>query len=169
MGKVQPQFFNGSPGAVSRAVDDIIISVRNAGGTDIPFGAPVFMTNNGAAPFNTASPQDFSAFLGFAVRVADKTPDVYPTAQFGNAGNSQNGVWHPGDVMEVLVRGSIAVPTLTAGSPGGAVYLRKNDGQLTPLAGSEGSTVLLENVRIRKPRSTACACSEVVVNKRNII
>lgn len=168
MGKVQDQFYNGSPGAVSRSLDDVIISIRNAGGTDIPFGAPVFMTNSGAVPFNTSSPQDFSTFLGFAVRVADKTPDAYPNAQFGNDSAAQNGVWKAGDVMEVLVRGCIAVPVAMSGQQGLPLYLRKADGELTPLAGQEGTTILLENVRIRKPRSAQCTCCEAVVNKRNI-
>ena len=169
MGKVQDQFYNGSPGAVSRSLDDVIISIKNAGGTDIPFGAPVFMTNNGAVPFNTASPQDFSTFLGFAVRVADKTPDVYPNAQFGNASNTQNGVWRAGDVMEVLVRGGVCLPLATTGVRGGKVYIRKSDGKLTATAGSSGATVELENVRIRNPRDSASNCCEAIVNKRNII
>ena len=106
MGKVQARFGNGFAGAVSRSIDDIIISVRNAGSVDIPFGAPVFMTSDGAVPFDISDPQDFTTFLGFAVRVADKTPDEYPSGQFGTP---PQGVLHPGDVMEVLVRGSIAV------------------------------------------------------------
>lgn len=169
MGKVLEQFSSGSPGAVTRSADEIIISVKNAGGADIPFGAPVFMTNNGAVPFSTASPQDFSTFLGFAVRVADKTPDAYPNAQFNLPEDTRQGSWKADDLMEVLVRGSVAVPVAIAGQPGQPLYVKKSDGSLTPLAGTEGSTVLLENVRIRKARSAAGTCSEVVVNKRNIL
>ena len=83
MGKVQKGFGNGSPGAVSRSVDEVVISVKNASEAEIPFGAPVFLSGSGAAPFSVSAPQDFSSFLGFAVRVADKTPDVYPSGQFG--------------------------------------------------------------------------------------
>ena len=166
MGKVQEAFGIGSPGAVSRSIDDIIISVKNAGSADIPFGAPVFMTTGGAVPFNTASPQEFAAFLGFAVRIADKTPDTYPLGQFGDP---PAGVWHPGDVMEVLVRGGIAVTLAANGMSGGKVYIRKSDGKLTPEAGESGTTVLLENVRIRNPRNTYSPCAEVIVNERNII
>lgn len=169
MGKVLEQFSSGFPGAISRSVDEIVISVKNAGGTDIPFGAPVFMTNNGAVPFNTSSPQDFSTFLGFAVRVESKTPDVYPSGQFSNPANTQQGSWKANDVMEVLVRGSIAVPVAIAGQPGQPLYIKKSDGSLTPLAGTEGSTVLLQNVRIRKARAAAGTCSEVLVNERNIL
>jgi len=55
-----------------------VISIRNASDKDIAFGAPVFLGDDGAEPFSTANPQDFTTFLGFAVRVADKTPDTYP-------------------------------------------------------------------------------------------
>lgn len=166
MGKVQSVFGNGSPGAVSRSADDIVISVKNAGTTDIPFGAPVFMTPDGAMPFNTADPQDFGSFLGFAVRIADKTPETYPRDQSGEA---QAGVWRPGDVMEVLVRGGISVPLSASGSAGGEVYIRRSDGALTGMAGQSGTTVLLENVRIRNPQRSGECCAEVTVNSRNSI
>lgn len=166
MGKVQDAFGCGSPGAVSRSVDEIVISVRNASDADVPFGAPVFLSGSGAVPFSVSSPQDFSAFLGFAVRIADKTPDVYPSGQFGDP---PEGAWKPGDVMEVLVRGGIALKTVTGGTAGGRLYIRKSDGALTSEAGESGTTVLLENVRIRNPRNTYGPCCEAVVNKRNIL
>ena len=166
MGKVQEVFGNGSPGAVSRSVDEIVISVKNGSDAEIPFGAPVFLSGSGAVPFSLSAPQDFAAFLGFAVRVADKTPDTYPAGQFSDA---PEGAWKPGDVMEVLVRGSITVKTATNGTAGGKLYLRKSDGQLTSEAGEAGTTVLLENVRIRNPRNAWGPCCEAVVNRRNII
>ena len=166
MGKVQERFGNGSPGAIARSVDDIVISVRNAGDTDIPFGAPVFLGTDGAVPFSTADPQDFETFLGFAVRIADMTPDTYPRDQ---SGENQAGAWHSGDVMEVLVRGGVTVPMSTSGQRGGKVYLRKSDGKLTSSAGAAGATVLLENVRIRNPRETGGSCAELVVNRRSIL
>ena len=166
MGKVIERFSNGVAGAISRSVDDIVISVKNAGETDIPFGAPVFLGDNGAEPFNTASPQDFTTFLGFAVRVADKTPDTYPQDQ---SGGEQAGTWKPGDVMEVLVRGGITVELAAGGETGDPVYLRKSDGALTAVSGQEGTTVLLENVRIRRPAGAGGRNTEVTVNKRNLI
>ena len=170
MGKVLNAFGYGYPGAVTRSVDDIVISVRNASETDIPFGAPVFMTENGAVPFDLESPQEFAGFLGFAVRVADKTPDAYPTGQFNDAGNNgETGAWKAGDLMEVLVRGTIALASTVSGTRGGKLYIRKSDGKLTPEAGESGTTVLLENVRIRNPRNTYSPCAEVIVNERNII
>ena len=164
MGKVIERFSNGVVGAISRSVDDIVISVKNAGETDIPFGVPVFLTSGGAVAFNPANPQDFDTFLGFTVRIADKTPDSYPQDQ---SGALQAGAWKPGDVMEVLVRGGIAVPMGASGEQGGKVYIRKSDGALTVAAGQSGTTVLLENVHIRKPGVTGYA--EVVVNSRNVL
>ena len=166
MGKVIERFSNGVAGAISRSVDDIVISVKNAGETDIPFGVPVFLTSGGAVAFNPADPQDFDAFLGFAVRIADKTPDSYPQDQ---AGTPQAGSWKPGDVMEVLVRGGIVVPMSASGRQGGKVYIRKNDGALTADAGQSGTTVLLENVRIRNPQGFGGTVAEVIVNSRNLI
>ncbi len=170
MGKVQNGFGNGAPGAVSRSIDNIIISIKNASGGDIAFGAPVFMTENGAVPFSIDSPQDFTTFLGFAVRVADKTPDTYPVGQFNDGGSEgEVGKWKSGDVMEVLVRGSVAIGLTATGTPGGNVYIRKSDGKLTASAGASGSSVLLENVRIRRSRDAFSPCCEAVVNKRNIL
>ena len=166
MGKVQEHFSNGSPGAISRSVDDIVISVRNASDGDIPFGEPVFLGGLGAVPFDVSDPQEFETFLGFTVRIPDKTPDTYPRGQFNDP---PQGAWHAGDVMEVLVRGSIAVPLAVPGSTGGNVYIRKSDGRLTPVAGSSGSAVLLENVRIRRPRDAYGVVAELIVNKRNIL
>ena len=165
MGKVQSLFGNGNAGAVSRSMDDIIISVKNAGSADIPFGAPVFMTTDGAVPFNLTTPQDFGSFLGFVVRVADKTPDTYPAGQFSDP---PAGVWHAGDVMEVLVRGTVALPLNATGTKGGKVYIVKSSGVLTPTAGESGTTVELQNVRIRNPKDGS-GCCEAVVNERNLI
>ena len=146
MGKVLKEYYNGCPGAVSRSVDEVVISVKNAGGTDVPFGAPVFLTSAGAVPFNPESPQDFGSFLGFAVRVADMTPDAYPSGQDFTRNTvsvpGSQGAWKAGDVMEVLVRGGVVVSMLTAGQTGGNVYIRRSDGKLTPAAGAEGSTLL---------------------------
>ena len=166
MGKVLNAFGNGSPGTISRSVDDIVISVRNASDGDIPFGAPVFLSGDGAVPFSTASPQDYDSFLGFAVRIADKTPDTYPQDQ---SGNLQAGCWKPGDVMEVLVRGAVTVPMAVSANRGSEIYLRKADGKLVASPGATGSTIELTNVKLRNARDTTSGCAEVIVNKRNII
>lgn len=166
MGKVQNAFGYGTPGTPTRSEDTIIISVRNASDGDIAYGTPVFMNDNGAEPFSTTVPQEFATFLGFTVNPKDKTPDSYPRGQFNDP---PRGTWHAGDVMEVLVRGSIAIETSVSGTAGGKLYIRKADGKIVTSAGASGTTVLLENVRIRRPRTGWTSCCEAIVNKRNIL
>ena len=50
MGKVLSRFTNGFTGAVSRSIDNIVISMGNASGGEIPFGAPVFLQAAVKAP-----------------------------------------------------------------------------------------------------------------------
>ena len=167
MGKVLSAFGNGFPGEVTRAVDNVIISLKNAGSEDIPFGAPVFISSDrsGAVPFDTDTPQEFSDFLGFAVRVADKTPETYPGGPFDE---QPQDVWKPGDVMEILVRGSIAVKMSGTARRAGYAYIRKTDGVLSANAGSEGSTVQLQNVRVRNSRAGSSGCVEIGILTRNL-
>jgi len=166
MGKVLTAFRNGYPGAISRAVDDIVISLANAGAEDIPFGAPVFLSadRKGVVPFSTDSPQDYSSFVGFAVRSAAKTPDTYPGGAFADP---PRAAWKPGDPVDILVRGCIALAVTSVGQRGGNLYIVKADGKLTPSAGEEGTTVLLENVKIRTPKD-ASGCCEAVVTERKL-
>ena len=159
MGKVL-KFQNGFPGTVSRSVDDVIISLKNAGSAAIPFGAPVFMNSagNGIEPFNTSSAQAFTAFVGFAVRAADKTPATV---------GANEGNWAAGELAEILVRGSMVVSIAGANKRGMPVYIKKSDGSLTTTAGSEGTTVELTNVKVRTPRDSS-GKAEIVVTSRNI-
>ncbi len=166
MGKVQNLFGYGTAGTPTRSEDTIIISVRNATDSDIPYGAPVFINDDGAEPFSITTPQDFSTFIGFAINPKAKTPDTYPRGQFNDP---QQGSWHAGDVMEVLVRGSIALATTISGAQGSKLYIRKTDGKLVTSVGASGTTLLLENVRIRRPRTGWTACCEAIVNKRNVL
>jgi len=173
MGKVLSSFDIGWPGAISRSVDDIVVSLKNGGSAAIPFGAPVFLTadGEGVVGYNpNASPaQTFASFVGFAVRSAGKTPDTYPARQdMSSIRNDQSGAWNPGEVVEVLVRGTIAVETTVGFLAGGNVYLRKEDGALVPEAGQEGTTILLENVKMRTPQENYRPCSEVLITMRNI-
>ena len=82
MGKVLSRFSNGFTGAVSRSIDNVIISMRNASGGEIPFGAPVFLTpgENACRTFS-ADTATAGMFLGFAVRAAVKAPDVYGSSE----------------------------------------------------------------------------------------
>ena len=172
MGKILSKFDHGWPGTVYRAVDAVIVSLKNAGNAEIAFGAPVFMTDDGdgVVGFITNGSQTFARFVGFAVRPGSKTPATYPTTQDMSTGLNQNqqGVWKPGEVIEVLVRGCIAVKAYAGFSAGGKVYIRKSDGMLVSSAGSSGTTVELENVRIKRPQLGSGSSSEVVVTERNI-
>ena len=173
MGKVLSNFDIGWPGAISRSVDDIVVSLRNAGSDPIPFGAPVFLVADGegvvAYDPNASPAHTFASFVGFAIRVAGKTPDTYPARQdMSSIRNDQSGAWNPKEPVEVLVRGTIAVATSVGFLPGGNVYLRKEDGALVPEAGQSGTTILLENVKMRTPQGNNRPCSEVLVTTRNI-
>jgi hypothetical protein len=173
MGKVLSTFDIGWPGAISRSVDDIVVSLKNGGTAAIPFGAPVFLTADGegvvAYDPNASPAQTFASFVGFAVRVANKTPDTYPAGQdMSSIRNDQSGAWNPKEPVEVLVRGTIAVATSVGFLPGGNVYLRKEDGALVPEAGASGTTILLENVKMRTPQGNNRPCSELLITTRNI-
>ena len=175
MGKVISSFDLGWPGAISRSVDDIVVSLKNKGEDPIPFGVPVFLSNDGTGVVafsdtnSGGTPQDFEKFVGFTVRSGSKTPDTYPQQQDLNAfSGDQEGAWNPGEVVEVLVRGCIAALSVAGFTPGCKVYIRKTDGSIVPTAGSEGSTVLLENVRCRRNQTGNGACNEFVITKRNI-
>ena len=173
MGKVLSTFDIGWPGAISRSVDDIVVSLKNGGTAAITFGAPVFLTadGEGVVAYNPdASPaQTFASFVGFAIRAASKTPDTYPIQQdMSSIHSNQSGVWNPKEPVEVLVRGTIAAETSVGFLPGGDVYLRVSDGALVPEAGEEGETFLLENVKMRTPQGNNRPCSELLITTRNI-
>ena len=167
MGKVLGSYTNGFPGTPSRTADEIIITIQNGSSNVIPFGAPVFLkTDGGAEGFDIDYPQSMDEFLGFAVRVPDKTPDTAVTGQ--NQANPLGG-WRAGETMEVLVRGAVTVTMGEAANRGSQVFLRKSDGKLMATPGSSGSSFELTNVRLRNSGDTSGNCAEVIVNKRNII
>ena len=69
MGKVLASISNGFPGTVSRSIDNVIISLKNNSGGEIPFGAPVFLqSGQGACQVFDADTSTEEAFLGFTVR-----------------------------------------------------------------------------------------------------
>ena len=166
MGKVLSQFQHGFEGQISRAVDDIVISLKNGSEEDIPFGKPVFLmpgNNNCVQGYNSSSVSDASRFLGFAVRAADKIPDTVATQNTGSP-----AAYHPGDPVDILVRGSMVVATVTNAILGQPVYVRISDGKLTTAAGSAGTTILLPNVSVRGPRDGQNHM-EIVVTGRNLL
>ncbi|MCR5371506.1 MAG: hypothetical protein K6E83_12445 [Clostridium sp.] len=160
MGKVLGRFTNGYTGAASRSIDNIIVAFKNASEEDIPFGAPVFLKDGEASclPFAAAT-STAEAFLGFAVRVPDKTPEVY---------GSNEAVFKAGDLAEVLVRGSAVLQFGGAVTPGSSVYIRKSDGVLVTEAGESGTTLQIPNATVRSA-SDSQFHAEVVLTKRNIM
>ena len=160
MGKVIRAFTNGFSGAVSRSVDNVIISMKNGSGTAIPFGAPVFLNtaDNSCRGF-AADTSTAANFLGFAVRAADKTPDTY---------GSSEAVFAASDPVDILVRGSTVLRFANNAAPGAGVYIRKSDGVLVTNPGTEGSTVQLPNVTVRTARDENDR-AEVVITKRNLM
>ena len=160
MGEVLFNFENGFPGAVSRSIDNIIVSLRNATSDPIPFGAPVFLASGGKACSGFVSGTSTAEkFLGFAVRAADKTPLEY---------GSSRAAFEPGDPVDVLVRGSTVLHFAGFAMPGSDVYIRVADGELVTSAGASGSTLQLPNVTVRTT-GDASNCAEVVVKTRNAL
>ena len=66
MGKVLGTFTNGFTGAVSRSIDNIIVSMKNGSGGEIPFGAPVFLAH-GENACRTFDAQDSAAVARYGV------------------------------------------------------------------------------------------------------
>ena len=165
MGKVLSKFSNGWAGSVSRQKDDVIVAVKNVGQTAVKPGEPVFLYNGvtpaGVRGFISGTTTD-AEFAGFAVRVPDKTPETW--------GDSQNiAEWKPGDVMDILVRGSTVVYCGTAGAKAGnPVYIRKSDAVIVTNPGSEGTTVQIPDTYVRAPRD-AYSNAEIVVAERHIL
>ena len=161
MGKVLSAFTNGFPGAVSRAVDDIIHAWHNMGNDPIPFGAPVFMNSAKTGVIPGSASSLFADFVGFAVRIPAKTPDSY-TGQ-----GSDTGSYQPSEMVDTLQRGTI-IGKVTGGTPKpmGAVYYVLATGELSADAGSEGDTIQLENCSFGNT-SDATGCVEIVVRYRN--
>lgn len=123
-GKTLPYGFRG---AVSRQPDTLIQSYTNVGNTAIQFGAPVVFdaTNKGVRALKSTD-ETASDIIGIAVRRIGQ-----PYA------DSEDGWYYKkGDVVDVLVRGSIAVElkATTGIAPRGQVYADPADGELTSVS-----------------------------------
>ena len=160
MGKVLRYFTNGYAGAVSRSIDNIIVSMKNAGSDAIPFGTPVFLASgeNSCRPFSQST-STTANFLGFAVRAADKTPDTYGSSEAAFAAD---------DPVDVLVRGSMVLQFANSVSPGSSVYIRIADGVLVTDAGASGTTLQLPGVTVRTVSDEGNR-AEIVLTKRNVM
>ena len=161
MGKVQSGFPNGYAGGVSRSVDSVIISRKNAADAAIPFGAPVFLKSDGSGvlPFVSGT-TTAERFVGFTARVADKSPDTY---------GSSTAAYHADDPVDILVRGAVALEIASSSAKAGDnVYIRVADSKLVTAAGAEGTTVQIPGAAISTGRDSAGLC-EVVLRNRNLI
>ena len=164
MGKVLSKFNTGWPGTVSRVKDDVIVALKNVGSTAIKPGDPVFM-HNGVTPggvrgfINGTTTED--EFVGFAVRVPDKTPETW--------GSNYNTMqWDVGDVVDVLVRGSTIIACGTSSAKiGNPLYIRKSDAALVTSPGTEGTTIPVPDTYVRSQRDAAYNC-EIVITRRHL-
>ena len=153
MGKVQTNFNSFIPGAISRSIDDVVQYYANVGTADIAFGDPVFYK---AAAKGIVGHSDAAAsantFIGFAVRHPSQTPEEY---------GSNEAVYQPGDMVSVLVRGSICVNIVAAATVGAPVYMDAN-GKIT---GTSASTTAIPNAVFR---TVAYPKAEIAVTKRTM-
>ena len=159
MGKVLSSFNNGYPGAIARALDDVVITQANKSGAAIPFGTAVVLNGakNGVIPFNPAS-HTGDQLIGVTVRNPAKTPDTY---------GSSTGSYAANDPVDVLVRGHIVVILDSdAAGPGDPVSIRKSDGAFT--VGTGENYVALSNVRVSgAPDGSGRA--EILLTERNVL
>ena len=167
MGQVVSAFTPGWPGSISRSIDDIVVSMPNRESeNDIAFGAPVWLSSDGKGVRNWVSGDTMDGFVGFAVRVPSKTPGVYPEGSNQYAGS--RGSWHPGDPVDVLVRGCIVVQALGAPRQGAQAYLDATSGRVTSAAGSNPANLTLTGCRFRK-EVTSGGTAELVLTARTTI
>ena len=165
MGKVISVFQNGYPGTVSRQKDDVIKSFKNSGGADIPFGVPVYLNQTGGGVEQLSNTTVTTNFVGFTVRVADKTPETYPAGQFTA---QQPASYKINDPVDVLVRGSMIVEIDGNCRIGTPVYVRRSDNKLVCVQGESNTTVELPGVFISRVKD-AEGMAEIVISKRNLI
>jgi len=159
MGKVLSSFTNGYPGAIARAVDDIVISMANKGDAPIAFGMPVALSEekDGVMPFD-GSYHTAADFVGVAVRNPSKTPDTY---------GDNTGSYAENELVDVLVRGHIVVK-LAGTDPGigDAVSIKKSSGGFA--VGSGDSYVALQNLRLSAVPD-ANGMAEILLTTRNLL
>lgn len=159
MGKVITTFMNGTAGAISRALDDVVVALANKSGAALAFGVPVALNadRTGVVLFdpNTHTGADF---VGVTVRLPAKTPDAYGSNVASYANN---------DLVDVLVRGHIVAKMDNRnGKPGNAVTIRKSDGAFS--VGTGNDYVALPNVRV-SGAPDAAMCAELLLTGRNIL
>lgn len=158
MSQVLNTYKNIAPGAVTRSIDAVIVALHNEGDEPIPFGAPVFLGENGGV---TLSDEDSLAtgFVGIAVRSPSKVPSEY---------GSGEASYEPNGIVDVLVRGSICVQLVSQSCDvGGAVYY--DPANRTFETETDEDFITLSNVAWRTAADSGDGLAEIVVKTRNII
>lgn len=157
IGKTVPFGYRGN---VSRTPDCVISSFTNVGEANIEFGEPVVFdaTLNGVRKIKTT---DTAGVVGIAVRhIGQPYSD-----------DAQGYYYKPGDVVDVLVRGSICVelPTTTGIAARGKVYVSKASDSLgTILAASGTNAVEVPNTIFTNGKFDANKIVEVTILERSI-
>ena len=131
----------GYAGSLTRSGDAIVVNRVSAG--TVPFGGGLFITPDNRLAPTGAEP----SFVGFAKRIVKQQQSIHEAA----------GSYNEGELMDVLVRGSIAVPWGGAGTPtaGGSLYIRTAPNASMPNAkigdveaAADGTnTILIGNAR----------------------
>ena len=152
----------GYRGAVSRTPDTIIQAYQNVGSANILFGEPVVYdaTNKGVRKIGTTD-TDNTGIIGIAVR---RLGDPY-------ADNSQGWYYKQGDVVDVLVRGSIVVETKsqTSIAARGSVYVANGNNSTTAgdiYCASGSGLVQVPNAIFTTGEYDGNKCAEVTILER---
>lgn len=147
----------GFRGAVSRQPDTLIQSYTNVGNADIQFGAPVVYDANKGGVRALASGDAATAIIGLAVR---RIGQPY-------ADNDQGWYYKMGDVVDVLVRGSMTVElkATTGIAARGQVYVDPNDGALTSVS---DSNLAVPNTKFSTGKYDSNKIAEVSILARSI-
>lgn len=162
----------GYAGSFSRSVDNIttpriVKSVISNGAEtqpDIAFGEPVILnTDNTYSRFGSTGTA--ATFAGVAVREVKQATDYYSAA----------GTYKPGEVCDVLTRGSITVKC-NAGTPtaGGKVYVRITANASVPTgvvgqfeaAADSTNTIEITNARWKTGKVDANGIAELTILNR---
>lgn len=150
----------GYRGNVAASPDTLIIPFTNVGEDNIDFGEPVIFdaTDNGVRKIKTT---DASGLVGIAVRHIGQP----------YADNAQGYYYKPGDVVDVLVRGSICVevPVSTGIAAHGAVYVSKTAGSLGVISCASGAGVIqMPNAVFRNGQVDGNKIAEITILERSI-
>lgn len=145
----------GYRGAVTRQPDTLIQPYTNVGEDAISYGAPVVYDNGGVRKIKTGDTAD--SIIGIAVR---RIGQPY-------ADDASGWYYKTGDVVDVLVRGSIAVElkATTGIAARGKVYADASDGELTSVA---SGNIALPNTVFATGSVDSNNIAEVTVLTRNI-